>query len=65
MDDFDFLNMLVGGPWYDHLAWRTLVRDHIAGIRHIDPQQWQGWPRLCFGSNGYYFDGVNERYTFS
>ncbi len=61
----EFLNMLVGGPRCDRIAWQRLIAEHTRGQRHIDPQQWQGWPRLRFGNYGYYFQGVNDRYTFS
>jgi hypothetical protein len=59
-DRFDEgLNTLVGGPWYDRLAFHQLVRDHVTGGPQIDPYQWRGWPRLIFEPGiGYRFDSV-------
>lgn len=54
----EMLNMLVGGPWYDRVAYFHLVGEHITGRRHVDPAQWRGWPRLVCDNQGYRYKGV-------
>ncbi len=54
----EFLNMLVGGPWYDRLAYTKLVADHVTCVRHIDPKQWKGWPCIIFDNGTYRYEGV-------
>lgn len=54
----EWLNMLVGGLWYDRAEYRNLVAGHITGKARIDPAQWRGWPRLVCDNQGWRYEGV-------
>lgn len=54
----EWLNMLVGGSWYDRAEYRNLVAGHITGQTLIKPAQWRGWPRLVCDNQGWRYEGV-------